>query len=173
MAERLAVEVRADDLAFFEGDAIARPVTAHLASTTPVIRRLEIAAGPRLAAQLRVQEPLPVGSAIVTGAGDLPAELMIHGVVQSDTEAVTADGVRRALRSVFQRMVDWQLGVVGMAPFGLGAGNLDPEDSARVVADVMREAARGGAPFPKALTIVSESADETEIFRHCLSYRGL
>lgn len=173
MAERLAVDVRVDDLAFFEGAAIARPVTAALAAITPVIRRLELAAGPRLTQQLRVQEPLPVGSAIVTGAGDLPVELMIHGVVQSDTEAVTPAGVRRALRSAFQRMVDWQLDVVGMAPFGLGAGNLDPEESAQAVADVLSELARGAAAFPKALTVVSESADEAEIFRHCLSYRGL
>jgi O-acetyl-ADP-ribose deacetylase (regulator of RNase III) len=173
MAERLVVDVRVDDLAFFEGDAVARPVTAQLASITPVIRRLEMAAGPRLIQGLRVQEPLPVGSAIVTGAGDLPAELMIHGVVQSDTEAVTAEGVRRALRSVFQRMVDWQLAVVGMAPFGLGAGNLDAEESAQATVDVVREVVRDAAPFPKALTIVSESADEAEIFRHCLSYRGL
>lgn len=173
MTDRPALEVRVDDLAFFEGDAIARPVTAQLAAITPVIRRLELAAGPRLVQQLRVQEPLPVGSAIVTGAGDLPVELMIHGVVQSETEAVTTAGVRRALRSAFQRMVDWQLNVVGMAPFGLGAGNLDPEESALAIADVVSEVARAGTAFPKALTIVSESADEAEIFRHCLSYRGL
>jgi hypothetical protein len=35
------IEVRVDDLAFYEGEAIARPVNAMLGATTPVMRRLE------------------------------------------------------------------------------------------------------------------------------------
>lgn len=173
MSRLLVLDVRVDDLAFFEGDAIARPVTAQLGAITPVMRRLEVAAGQRLADQLRVQEPLPVGSAVVTGAGDLPAELLIHGVVQSETEAVSRAGVRRALRSAFQRMADWQLARVGVAPFGLGAGNLDLEDAAQVMADVIAEHVEGRAAFPKSLSIVTETADEAEIFRHCMNFRGL
>lgn len=173
MSHRIAVDVRVDDLAFFEGDAIARPVTALLGATTPVMRRLEVAAGPRLADQLRIAEPLPVGSAIVTGAGDLAVELLIHGVVQSETERVTPDGVRRALRSVMRRLVDWELGTVGIAPFGLGAGNLDLEESAQLTAEVIVDHAATRAAFPNALIIVPETADEAEIFRHCMHHRGL
>jgi O-acetyl-ADP-ribose deacetylase (regulator of RNase III) len=170
---RPTVEVRVDDPAFFEGDALARPATARLAAITPVIRRLELAAGPRLPDQLRVQDPLPIGSAVVTGAGDLAVELLIHGIIQSETEPVTPDGVRRALRSTMQRIVDWQLGTVGIVPFGLGAGNLDPEDSANLLADAIRAHGETGAPFPTAIIIVSETMDEAEIFRQCMTYRGL
>ncbi|MBA3892016.1 MAG: macro domain-containing protein [Gemmatimonadaceae bacterium] len=173
MTGRPAVEVRVDDLAFYEGDAVARPSTARLAALTPVIRRLELAAGPRLLDRLHVHEPLPVGSAVVTGAGDLPAELMIHGVIQSETETVTRDGVRRALRSVLQRAVDWQLRSIGIAPFGLGAGNLDVEDSAQALADALEAHVARAATFPVAITIVTETADEADIFRHCMSYRSL
>ena len=173
MTGRMTVEVRVDDLAFVGTEAIARPVTARLAATTPVIRRLELAAGARLLAQLHVQDALPVGSAVVTGAGDLAAELLIHGVIQSDTEAVTPDGVRRALRSVMQRISDWQLRTVAIAPFGLGAGNLDVEESAGTLADVLVPHASSGAAFPRALIIVTETKDEAEIFRHCMDYRGL
>lgn len=173
MTGRLTVEVRVDDLAFFEGDAIARPVTARLAAITPVIRRLELAAGPRLLDQLRVQEPLPVGSAVVTAAGDVPAELMIHGVIQSESEPVTPDGVRRALRSALQRTVDWHLASVGIAPFGLGAGNLDLEESANALAEVIRHHVGSGAAFPTALIIVTETSEEADVFRQCMNYRGL
>lgn len=173
MTGRPTVEVRVDDLAFYEGDAIARPSTARLAALTPVVRRLELAAGPKLLDKLHVQEPLPIGSAVVTGAGDLPAELMIHGVIQSETETVTLDGVRRALRSVLERTVDWQLATVGIAPFGLGAGNLDAEDSAKALADALEAHHARGVTFPVAVTIVTETEDEADIFRHCMSYRGL
>jgi len=167
------IDVRVDDLVFFDGEAIARPATSRLTATTPVLRRLELAAGPALAAQLQLQEPLPVGSAVVTGAGDLDVELIIHGVVQSDTEPVTAAGVRRALRSAFQRMVDWHLGAVALAPFGLGAGNLDVDESAHALVDVLAQHLRPEAPFPTRLTVVTETAEEAEIFRHCLDYRGI
>lgn len=173
MTGRPTVEVRVDDPAFFEGDALARPATARLAAITPVMRRLELAAGPRLRDQLRVQDPLPIGSAVVTGAGDLPVELMIHGVIQSETEPVTPDGVRRALRSMLQRTLDWQLGIVGIVPFGLGAGNLAAEDSATLLAEAIRSHGETGAPFPTAIIIVSETMDEAEIFRHSMTYRGL
>lgn len=169
----MKVDVRVDDLAFFEGDAVARPATARLAALTPVIRRLELAAGPALLDRLHVQEPLPVGSAVVTGAGDLAAELMIHGVIQSETETVTLDGVRRALRSVLQRTVDWQLESVAIAPFGLGAGNLDIEDSARALAEALVAHAERHAAYPVAVTVVTETADEADIFRQSMSYRGL
>lgn len=173
MTRRLGVEVRVDDLAFFEGDAVARPVTSRLGAITPVVRRLELAAGSRLQDQLRVQNELPIGSAVVTGAGDLPVELMIHGVIQSDAEPVTIDGVRRALRSTLQRTADWQLATIGLAPFGLGAGNLDVEDSAKALADAIEQHLIAGSSFPTALIIVTETADEGDVFRHSMHYRGL
>jgi O-acetyl-ADP-ribose deacetylase (regulator of RNase III) len=169
----MTVEVRVDDLAFYEGDAVARPASERLAALTPVIRRLELAAGPGLLDRLHVQDPLPVGSAVVTGAGDLPAELMIHGIIQGETEPVSLDGVRRALRSVLQRAVDWQLASIGIAPFGLGAGNLDVEDSARALADALLAHGEREPAFPAAVTIVTETADEADIFRQSMNYRGL
>lgn len=157
------IEVRVDDLAFFEGEAIARPVNAMLQATTSVMRRLELAGGSALAAQLRVADPLPVGSAVVTGAGDLPVDLLIHGVVSSDTEPVTRDTVRRAVTSVLQRAADWQVTRLALSPFGLGPGNLDIEDSADVMLDaITRHLA--AARHPTAVTIIVETPDEAEIF---------
>ena len=92
-----------------------RPVNAELGATTPLLRRLEMAAGNTLAQQLRLQEPLPVGAAVVTGAGDLETELIVHAVVCSKTEPVTRHSVRRAMTSALQRSVDWQLDTIGIS----------------------------------------------------------
>ena len=62
------IEVRVEDLAFFEGNAIIRPSTATLDTTTPLLRRLDLAGGAALHAQLHVAEPLPVGAAVVTAS---------------------------------------------------------------------------------------------------------
>ena len=157
------IDVRIDDLAFFEGDAIAWPVTAELAPPTALMRRVADAAGPALAKQLQLQEPLAVGSAIVTGAGDLEVDLLVHAVVSSRTEPVTRDTVRRATMSALHRADAWAIDKLAMAPFGLGAGNLDPEASAEVMLDVISTFMRTGRK-PHAVTIVVENAAEFEAF---------
>lgn len=151
------IEVRVEDLAFFEGNAIIRPSTATLGATTPLLRRLELAGGASLLTSLRVAEPLPVGAAVVTGAGDLPVELLVHAVVSSPTERVSRDGVRRAFRSALQRVQEWQLARVAVPPLGLGAGNLALEESAALMAE---ELLRHRAEFPRELTVVAENDDE-------------
>jgi len=158
-----SVEVRIDDLAFVSADALARPVTATLQATTPLLRRVEVAAGASLLAQLRTSESLAVGSAIVTGAGELGVELMVHAVVSSVDEPVTRGSVRTALASALQRAGDWGVGHLALPPFGLGAGNLAVEESAEVMMDVIARHMRARRA-PLRVTVVVESDDEAEAF---------
>jgi O-acetyl-ADP-ribose deacetylase (regulator of RNase III) len=153
------IEVRVEDLAFYSGDAIVRPATNTLGATTPLLRRLELAAGTALLAQLARTEPLAVGAAVVTSAGDLPVDFLVHAVVSSPTERVSRDGVRRALRSALQRVLAWQIAEVAIPPFGLGAGNLDIEESAHLMADELTRHLTTAA-FPTRVTLVAESPDE-------------
>lgn len=162
------IDVRVEDLAFFEGDAIIRPATAMLGATTPLLRRLELAGGARLMDQLAPSEPLAVGSAVVTGAGDLPVDLMVHAIISSPTESVSRDGVRRAFRSALERAHAWRIAAVAIPPFGLGAGNLDIETSAEVMADELSRHCRPGT-FPMRVTIVAETEDEAAVLDFAIS----
>jgi O-acetyl-ADP-ribose deacetylase (regulator of RNase III) len=166
------IRVRIDDLAFFDGEAIVRPVNEDLGATTPLLRRLELAAGTQLYNQIRLQEPLPVGAAIVTSAGDLAAELLVSAVVMSRTEPVTSDTVRRALTSALQRVESWQIKHVAIPPFGLGAGNLELDESARVMVGVIA-AHVGISRFPEEITLVAETPEEERAFTAALTRSGL
>lgn len=157
------IEVRTDDLAFVEADAIARPVDAELRATTPLMRRFELAGGEALARHLRVNEPLAVGSAVVTPAGALGVELLIHGVVSSDTEPVSRASVRQAVSSALQRATDWGVEHLAIAPFGVGVGSLDVEESADVLAEIARRHLET-AKCPRRLTIIVETELERDIF---------
>jgi O-acetyl-ADP-ribose deacetylase (regulator of RNase III) len=155
------IDVRVEDLAFYSGDAIIRPATATLGATTPLLRRLELAGGLKLLDQLVVAEPLAVGSAVVTSAGELPVGLLVHAIVSSSTERVSRDGVRRAFRSALERALTWQMAEVAVPPFGLGAGNLDIDASVMLMAD---ELARhlAFAAFPRRVTLIAETSDEAQ-----------
>lgn len=165
----MQIAIAIDDLAFVTADTIARPVNAELRAVTPVIRRLEEAAGAALQQRLQVQQPLEVGAAVVTAAGAVEAELMIHAVVSTDVEAVSRDGVRRATESAMQRAHDFGVETLAIAPFGLGAGNLEIEDAAREMLAAMHvHAARRSRP--SQVVVVVESDWEAEAFEAALAY---
>lgn len=163
------IDVRVDDLGFYEGEAIARPVNAMLGATTPLMRRLEQAAGPTFVTQATLSDPLPVGAAVVTAAGDLPVQLLIHGVVSSRDEPASRASVRAALVSTLHRADAFRIRELAIAPFGLGAGNLDIEESADVMIEVLREHMRRGA-YPSSVVIVAETALEEQVLRSRLEF---
>ncbi len=162
------IDVRVEDLAFYLGSAVIRPATDTLGATTPLLRRFELAGGSALLDLLKVAEPLPVGSAVVTGAGELPVELLVHAIVTSPTERVTREGVRRAFRSALQRTREWQLADVAIPPLGLGAGNLEIEESAELMTVELRAHGRM-SDFPRNVTFIAETPDEASALEHAVS----
>ena len=166
------IRVRIDDLAFFDGEAIVRPVNEDLGATTPLLRRLELAAGAQLHDQIRLQEPLPVGAAVVTAAGELAAQLLVHAVVMSRTERVSTDSVRRALTSALQRVESWQIKDIAIPPFGLGAGNLEIDESANIMLGVIATHLLG-ARYPETVTLVAETPEEERALTAALARSGL
>ena len=166
------IQIRIDDLAFFEGEAILRPVNEDLGATTPLMRRLELAAGTELHDQLQLQEPLPVGAAVVTAAGGLPVELLVHAVVLIRTERVSRESVRHALTSALQRVEAWQIRDVAIPPFGLGAGNLEIEESAEIMLSVIAQHIRT-AQYPQAITLFAENPDEERLLSAAVRRSGL
>ena len=167
------IRVVVDDLAFLAADAVVRPATTRLAPTTPAVRRLETVAGPSFADHLRLQKDLAVGAAVVTaGGGDLPAEFVIHAVIQSETEPVTRDGVARAWRSALQQAQEWEFSSVTVPPLGTGAGNLSMEDAAAIMVAIL-DAHLGGASFPSEVSIVVETAADRDAFEAVLRRHGI
>jgi O-acetyl-ADP-ribose deacetylase (regulator of RNase III) len=157
------IRVVVDDLAFVSADAVIRPTTANLEPLTPSLRRLEQVGGPSFWNQLAVQEDLAVGSAVVTGAGDLAADLVIHAVICSTDEPVSHQHVRGALISALQRAEDWQIRSLAVPPIGIGAGNLELEDVAQLTVDILGKAMET-AKYPEQINIVVENEQDLAIF---------
>jgi O-acetyl-ADP-ribose deacetylase (regulator of RNase III) len=75
--------------------------------------------------------------------------------------------VRRAFRSALERTREWQLAEVAIPPLGLGAGNLEIEVSAELMADELLLHRRTSA-FPRRVTFVAETADEASALEHAV-----
>jgi O-acetyl-ADP-ribose deacetylase len=155
------------ELADTAAEAVLRPVSSEWAAVTPAMRRLEIAAGPGVEAQCRTLGELPVGSAVITPAGELAARFIVHVVVRSMDEPVTAGGVRRALENGLRRLVEWGIPMVAMPPLGTGAGNLDADESAGIMIPALLAHMRD-APAAAEAEIYVDSDYERDVFENRL-----
>ena len=148
--------------------AILRPVSAEWDAVTPAMRRLDVAAGASVLEQCERQGELPVGSAVITGAGALAAQFMVHVVVRSIDEPVSVGGVRRALQNGLRRLTEWGIDTVAIAPLGTGAGNLDAEESAQTMIPAVLEH-MSESSYPKHVEIVVDSEYERDAFARALA----
>jgi O-acetyl-ADP-ribose deacetylase (regulator of RNase III) len=152
-----------DDIAFVPTDAVLRPTTSALEPTVSSLKNLDVVAGASFREQISVHTELAVGSAVVTDAGELAADMVIHAVVRSVDEPVTEDRVRQALISALQRAGDWEIARIAMPPIGTGAGNLPIEDVARVMTQVLTQA-MATATYPREVCIVVDSEEDKALF---------
>lgn len=157
------IRVTRGDLAAVGAECRIRPVRSDGESVSVVGRRLEAAAGEAVMHRVQGQGTSPVGTAILTPAGGLPGDFLIHVVLQSPEEAASAVVVRRGLLNALRRAADFGIETVALPPLGLGAGNLEVEESAKVVVEVIRDHVSEGRP-PMEFEIVVESEFEESVF---------
>ncbi len=136
--------------------AVLRAADDRLAAVGTASAILDAQGGPGLRSQLRVQAPLEVGSAVVTGAGDLTAEFILHVIVQGEERPASRDTVRKALTSAWHRAESWELPLVAAA---LGGLSLTPEEAARLLVETFRDRSQSRG-FPAELYIVLDHPDQ-------------
>jgi hypothetical protein len=127
------IRIVVDDLAFAAADAVLRPADEHLEPVSPESVQLDRVAGAGFAALRRVQD--------------------------TEDRPTTADAVRRALASAWQRAADWGLARVAAPLVGAGPGQLDPEDAARLLAETWRASAAAGLADASLTVVVQRDAE--------------
>lgn len=155
------IHVVVGDLVSVVADAVVRPANPRLEPIMPALRRLDEAAGPRFQEQCHLQHELGVGAAVVTKAGDLPTEFVIHAVIGTAQDAVTADGVRRAVEAALWQSAQWQIETLAFP--ALGQGPLSAQASADAIVPAIREHLRN-ADHPATVLIVVSSDAERDVF---------
>lgn len=162
------IEVVQGDIVHLRAAAVVRPVSAEWDPVSGVARRIEIAAGTQLLEHCQKLGELPVGSAVLTPAGQLDADYIVHVIVRSVDEPVSEGSVQRAFQNALRRCVEWGITRLAVPPLGTGAGNLDAEEAAAVMVPVLLEHMRD-ADFPDTVSIAVESEYERDVFRNELS----
>jgi O-acetyl-ADP-ribose deacetylase (regulator of RNase III) len=157
------IEVHIGELADAPAEAVLRPVSCDFSPVTATMARFDLLAGDAVAEQCRRVGDLPMGSAVITPAGDLDATFIIHVAVRSHDENPTPALVRRGLVNGLRRLEEWGIETVAIAPLGTGAGNLDADEAAEAMVPVLLDHLRTSDP-PVRVTVVVEDAYQREAF---------
>ena len=154
----MILEVTEGDIAALEVDAVANAANDRLWMGAGVAGALKRAGGNEIEREAVAKGPIPVGEAVATGAGRLPARWVVHGAVMGQDLRTNAELVERTTRSVL-RVAD-ELGAESLAlpAFGTGVGGFPLDDCARL----MVTAARSHEPRTLARVVFAVFGDEAK-----------
>ncbi len=134
----LELAVVEGDIASLEVDAVANAANDRLWMGSGVAGAIKRAGGEEIEREAIAKGPIPVGTAVATGAGRLPARHVIHGAVMGQDLRTDASLVRATTESCL-RLAD-ELGARSLAlpAFGTGVGGFPLEECARIMVEVAR-----------------------------------
>jgi O-acetyl-ADP-ribose deacetylase (regulator of RNase III) len=136
------LEVVEGDITKIEVDAIANAANDRLWMGAGVAGAIKRAGGEEIEREAVALGPIPVGDAVATGAGRLPAEHVIHGAVMGQDLTTNEDLVRSTTRRCLEVADELGARSVALPAFGTGVGGLPVE----TVADAMVAEARAFEP---------------------------
>ena len=126
------------DIAALEVDAVANAANDHLWMGAGVAGALKRAGGREIEREAVAKGPIPVGEAVATGAGNLPARWVIHGAVMGRDLRTNADLIERTTVSVLRVADALEVESLALPAFGTGVGGFPVDECARIMVKAVR-----------------------------------
>ena len=134
----MKLEVREGDIAAVEADAVANAANDRLWMGAGVAGALKRAGGDEIEREAMALGPIPLGSAVATAAGQLPARWVIHGAAMGQDLRTDADLVARTTRSCLEVADELGCRSLALPAFGTGVGGFSLGDCARIMVERAR-----------------------------------
>jgi O-acetyl-ADP-ribose deacetylase len=152
------LEVRDCDVTTLAVDAIANAANTQLLHGGGVAAAISRAAGPELARESRARAPIPLGGAVATTAGDLPARHVIHAATMDLDGRTSADIIRRATSATLWKAEELGCRSLALVAFGTGVGGFPLDEAAEIEAEEVRRHLDGGSRLERIVFAVRGDA---------------
>jgi len=129
----MQLEVREGDIAAVEADAVANAANDRLWMGAGVAGALKRAGGEEIEREAMALGPIPLGSAVATSAGRLPARWVIHGAAMGQDLQTDAELVGCTTRSCLEVADELGCRSLALPAFGTGVGGFALDDAARIM----------------------------------------
>jgi O-acetyl-ADP-ribose deacetylase (regulator of RNase III) len=126
------------DITALAVDAIANAANDQLWMGAGVAGAIKRAGGEEIEREAMDKGPIPVGEAVATGAGRLPARYVVHGAVMGQDLRTSAELVRRTTRRCLEVADELGARSLALPAFGTGVGGFSAGDCARIMVEEAR-----------------------------------
>jgi O-acetyl-ADP-ribose deacetylase (regulator of RNase III) len=127
------LEVMQADVTALEVDAIANAANTQLKHGGGVAGAISRAGGPEVQRESDERAPIPLGDAVETTAGDMPARWVIHAATMELGGPTSADIIERATRSTLAKAEELGCRSLALVAFGTGVGGFPLDEAARLM----------------------------------------
>ncbi len=156
MIGRREIALELGDITKFPADALGNAANAHLAGGGGVDGAIHRAGGPSIMAECRAIGGCPTGSAVVTGAGNLPARYVIHAVgpVWRGGGAGEPALLASAYRSVMARAAEKGVRTLALPSISTGVYGYPLDLAAPIALGAVAEALRGETTVERVIFVL-------------------
>jgi O-acetyl-ADP-ribose deacetylase (regulator of RNase III) len=133
----MEIDVLEEDITRLEVDAIANAANDQLWMGAGVAGAIKRRGGEEIEREAVSKGPIPVGTAVATGAGRLPARWVLHGAVLDQSLTATPDAIARTTAACLALADELGCRTVALPAFGTGVGGFPLEECARLMVEAV------------------------------------
>ena len=127
------------DITHLTTDAIVNAANSHLWMGAGVAGAIKRAGGGEIEREAVSKGPIPVGEAVVTGAGQLKARYVIHAAAMGQDLRTDAEKIRVATVNSLKRADELGLRSIAFPALGTGVGGFSYRQAAEVMIEAIRQ----------------------------------
>jgi O-acetyl-ADP-ribose deacetylase (regulator of RNase III) len=150
---RIEIKLIQGDITEQEVDAIVNAANNHLWMGVGVAGAIKRQGGIEIEREAMSKAPIPVGEAVVTGAGSLKAKYVIHAAVMGQDLTTNEQHIRNAILNSLKRAEELKIESIAFPAFGTGVGGFPVDECARIMLDAVGDFS-GEAQFVKQVQFV-------------------
>ena len=150
----IEIEVYQGDITQLELEALVNAANNRLWMGGGVAGALKRAGGKEIEAEAVKKGPIPVGEAIVTGAGKLKAKYIIHAAVMGQDLQTDTEKIRQATRNSLLRGDELGIKSLAFPALGTGVGGFPLDECARIMIHEVRQYSAGKTGLEKVVFVL-------------------
>ena len=164
----IEIEIWQGEVAELEVDAVIVPANESLFMTAPVAAAVKRRGGNQVETEAVAQGPVPAGSAVVTGGGQLAAPYVIHVVGVGHDLRRDPDQLRRAIDAALDAAGHLSLRRIALGPIGVERGVFPAAEAAEILLGAIADRADSGGWTPESVVVAVTHANELAEYQAAL-----
>lgn len=136
----MEVHFKVGDLTKMEVEAIVNPANSEGEMGGGVAYAIKKAGGKEIEEEVMKQAPIPIGKAVITTAGSLKCQFVIHApTMETPVQHTSVEKISNAVCAALQMAKGYEIKSLAIPGMGTGCGRVPPEEAAVAMIDTLRE----------------------------------